>query len=207
MMVVSVKTGTDPETERVELSGGCILAYRKSYLPPSCRGEALPRPGAELPPGGEEALCFAAACFRAEQAALRLISRAEQTVFGISRKLERRGHAPGPVQAAVSRLADLDLLNDKRYAFRWVQSRLSRGTEGPLKLLQGLCGRGIDRDDAASAIRTALDFEGEMGLLRRYLAKKFPGFNGRDGEEYHVKQKLRFAGFSGSVIRAFWEEL
>ncbi|MDR1374485.1 MAG: recombination regulator RecX [Treponema sp.] len=206
MTVVSVKTGTDPETERIAFSDGRILAYRKSYLPSPCRGELLFHPGAELPPGGEEALCFAAACFRAEQAALRLISRAEQTVFGISRKLERRGHASGPVRAAVSRLAGLDLLNDKRYALRWIQSRLRRGAEGPLKLLQGLCGRGIDRDDAAAALRAALDFEGEMDLLRRYAAKKFPGFNGGDGEPYLVKHKLKSAGFSGPVIRAFREE-
>ncbi|MDR2020010.1 MAG: RecX family transcriptional regulator [Treponema sp.] len=207
MTVVSVKTGADPETERIEFSDGSILTCRKSYLPPSCRDKVLSLPGAELEPGSEEALRFAAACFRAERAALRLISRAEQTVFGISRKLERRGHAPGPVQAAVSRLTDLDLLNDKRYALRWIQSRLSRGAEGPLKLIRGLCGRGIDRDAAAAALKAALDFEGEMGLLRRYLAKKFPAFDGGDGEQYLVKQKLKLAGFSGPVIRAFWEEL
>jgi regulatory protein len=207
MTVVSVKTGTDPETERIEFSGGCVLAYRRSYLPPPYQGEAFSRPGTEIEPGGEEALRFAAACFRAERAALRLISRAEQTVFGISRKLERRGHPSGPVQAAVSRLTDLDLLNDKRYALRWIRSRLGRGTEGPLKLLQGLCGRGIDRDDAAFALKAALDFEGELGLLRRYLAKKFPPLDGGDRERRLVKRKLKAAGFSGPVIRAFWEEL
>jgi regulatory protein len=207
MTVVSVKAGADPETERIEFSGGSVLAYRKSYLPFPYQGGVFFRPGAELEPGGEEALRFAAACFRAEQAALRLISRAEQTVFGISRKLERRGHEPGPVRAVVSRLADLDLLNDRRYALRWIQSRLSRGAEAPLKLIQGLCRRGIDRDDAAGALRTALDFEGEMDLLRRYVAKKFPGFDGGDGDRYLVKHTLQCAGFSRPVIRAFREEL
>ncbi|MDR1618170.1 MAG: regulatory protein RecX, partial [Treponema sp.] len=90
MIVVSVKTGAETELKRVELSDGSLFLLRACYLSGHFSGDCFAG-GDEISAAGEEALRFAAACFRAERAALRLVARAEQTVRGLSRKLERRG--------------------------------------------------------------------------------------------------------------------
>jgi regulatory protein len=202
LTVVSVKSGPGPGVERITCSDHREFSLNTVYLPPAW-GEASFYPGRELSAEDEETLGFAAACFRAERAALRLAARAEQTVFGLSRKLERRGHGSRAVGAVVARLTELDILNDRRYAQAWARSRLARSVCGPRRLFQALCGRGIDRDDAREALKSVLDAGGEAALLRRFIAGNYPGFDGKDP---FLKQQLRYAGFSAAVVQAFWEE-
>ena len=82
----------------------------------------------ELSSAEEDAFRFAAACYKAEKAAARLIARAEQNSFGLAAKLERRGHDTRAVKAVISVLSDRNLLDDARYAERWILSRLAAVT-------------------------------------------------------------------------------
>jgi regulatory protein len=203
MTVVSVKQGSDPEILRIELSSGSLFSFKISYLSPSYRKDALYVPGKELSPDEEGAVFFAAACYRTERIALRLISRAEQTVFNLARKLERRGHSSASVKAVLSRLRELEILNDKRYAELWLRSRLVRRAESPRALSSALRGRGIGKEDVQGALKAALNFETEWALLQRYLAK-----NRRLEEEkgLSLKYRLKSEGFSGPVLERYWEE-
>ncbi|MDR2110622.1 MAG: RecX family transcriptional regulator [Spirochaetaceae bacterium] len=202
MLVVSVKRGTDPDTARAALSDGREFSFSLFYLPLPCRGEVFFFSGRELSAGEEEALRFAALCFRVERAALRLTARAEQTCFGISRKLERRGYTPALVRVVVARLTEMGIINDERYARLWLESRLGRTVRGPLALLYGLRGRGIDRETARAALKSILDFEQESVLLKRYLEKN----HAADKKDTALKRRLRSEGFSAPVIQAFWED-
>jgi regulatory protein len=203
MIVVSVKSGTVPETARIALSDGREFSLHRSYLPPPYGEEIFSFTGREISAYEEESLRFAAACFRTERAALRLIARAEQTAFGISRKLERRGHDSACVRAVVARLTESGIVNDRRFAALWVQSRLTRNAESPLRLIRALRNRGIDREDAAGALKAVLGFEQESALLKRYLEKNHP----REEKAYPLKRSLKHQGFSPAVIQSFWDEL
>jgi regulatory protein len=206
MTVVSIKT-TGPEAgpwiSRIGLSDGSLFSLSHTYLPSSLRDEALPLPGTDLGGDEVEALRFAAACFRAERAALRLVARAEQTEAGLARKLERRGHSSACIRAAISHLAEREIVSDRRYARLWLQSRLIRDGRSPLQLLNALSGRGIDRDTARTALKSVLDFDHETALLRRFLVKKRLSGAGKDS---FLKQRLKYEGFSPSVLQWFWEE-
>jgi regulatory protein len=202
MLVVSVKRGTDPDTARIALSDGREFSCGLFYLPPPCRGEVFFFPGRELSADDEEALRFAALCFRAERAALRLTARAEQTCFGLSRKLERRGHTPAPVRLVVARLTEMGIISDERYARLWLESRLGRTVRGPLALLHGLRSRGIDRETARTALTAVLNFEQESALLKRYLEKN----RSAGKKDTALKRRLKNEGFSAPVIQAFWED-
>ncbi|MDR0877138.1 MAG: recombination regulator RecX [Treponema sp.] len=213
--IISIKTGTDEELKRIELSDGSLFSFRTSYLPSAFIDEAY-IPGGEISAEDAGSFRFAAACLRAEKAALRLVARAEQTAFGLFRKLERRGFETAHVRVVLGRLADLNILNDRRYAQMWVQARLALRTETPRHLLAGLCGRGIDRDDAQSALKAALTIEAESALLRRFIEKKHPlpphsdessGFSRQLAEAARsLKYLLKNEGFSSSVIQLYWEE-
>ncbi|MDR1239574.1 MAG: recombination regulator RecX [Treponema sp.] len=213
MTIISIKTGTDAELRRIALSDGSLFSFRVSYLAdfpgpfrPEADGDFIDglAGGEEISAGEEGAFRFAAACLRAERAALRLTARAEQTMRGLSRKLERRGFADACVQAVIRHLEALGLVNDRRFAGLWLQSRLARRRESPRRLLAALRGRGICRTDAEDALKSALSFQTESALLRDYIEKLrlSPEAAGGLSLKYH----LRGEGFSAPVIQGYWEE-
>jgi regulatory protein len=203
MTVVSVKPGTGPETVRIELSSGSLFSFKTVYIPPFYQNESLYAPGKELSPDEEGIIFFAAACYRTERIALRLIARAEQSAFNLARKLERRGHSSSSVRAVLSRLRELEIVNDKRYAELWIRSRLARRAESPRSLTTALRGRGIDKEDIRTALKSALNAENEWTLLQRYLLKHRLSPDGRDTS---LKFRLKSEGFSGSILDRYWEE-
>jgi regulatory protein len=203
MTVVSVKPGADPEIVRIEFSSGSLFSLKTSYIPLFYRSEALYSPGKELSSDEEAVLFFAAACYRTERIALRLAARAEQTAFNLARKLKRRGHSSSSVQAVISRLQELGIVKDARYAELWIQSRLTRRAESPRALTAALCGRGIDKRDVQAALKSALEGENEWILLRRYLEKNRLSPHGRDPA---LNYRLKSEGFSASILERLWEE-
>ncbi|MDR1326712.1 MAG: recombination regulator RecX [Treponema sp.] len=139
-----------------------------------------------------------------EQAALRLVARAEQTFYGLSCKLEQKGHSASCVRTVVSRLSELGIVSDSRYAELWLNSRLTLGGDSPCRLNAALCSKGIDRDVVSAALKATLNLEKEMFLIRRFLEKKrlFPA------ESYEtrrsLRQTLRAEGFSLMALEV-WE--
>ena len=187
------------------------MTLRLCYLPPvfidkdfiSTLGE-----GRELSSEETDGFRFAGNCLRAEKAALRLITRAEQNLRGLSRKLQKRGHEPACIQPVLSRLADLGLLDDQRFVRLWLESRLSGRTDSPRRLLSSLRARGIERADAESGLRAALDLDTEWELLLRYVnkLKKSRSFRknfDKTGAGRSLKFILKSEGFSPQAIQKF----
>jgi regulatory protein len=139
---------------------------------------------------------------RAEKIALRLIARAEQCTGGLTRKLERRGFDSACINEVISKLTELKLLDDNRFARLWLESRL-RLPRSPRRLLSSLCARGIDHDDAQTALKNILDEETEMSLLARF-AKKYS--RKTDGDSRSLKYLLKNEGFSSLAIKQFLGE-
>ena len=168
LTIVSLKSGTD--VLRIELSDGSLFSYKDCYLPSpfTTDGYAV---GGEINADEEQAFRFASACLRAEKRALQLIARAEQTAFGLSRKLQKRGHDTACINAVIAQLCALNLLDDRRYARLWLESRISRQATSPRRLLAAIRSRGIDRHDAEAALKETLDDEAERQLLERYVQK------------------------------------
>ena len=202
MIIVSLKSEAKGELNRIELSDGSLFSFRVCYLPPElCDPDTIE--GREITAAEEAAFRHASACLRAEKAALRLIARAEQCTSGLARKLEKRGHEKLCVNAVISRLSELNLLDDNRYAELWLESRL-RLARSPRRLLSSLCGRGIDRDDAEAALKAVLDEDAEMSLLTRFV-KRHSRKAARGGETAArpLKYLLKSEGFSPQAIERF----
>jgi len=222
MTIVSIKIEADGELRRVGLSDGSFFSFRICYLPPSFDEESLYDPdrlaataeGLELSPEEEEGLRFASACLEAETIALRLIARAEQTAFGLGRKLGKRGCGSDCANTVISRLCDMGLLDDRRYACLWLESRLYRQGSSPLRLLAALRSKGIDRDDAESALREVLDDDAELRLLECFVRKKPLDVRGVDfqGEDdssarRSIRYRLKSEGFSSLAIERLFDNL
>jgi SOS response regulatory protein OraA/RecX len=215
MTIVSIKSGTGTEFRRLELSDGSFFSFKTCYLPPVFVDESLYTPGTaegrEISAGEEAGFRFAAACLRVERAALRLVARAEQCFFGLSRKLERRGCDSACVRLVLARLAELELVDDCRFARLWLETRLQRAGS-PRRLRAGLHARGIDRNDAAAALQAILDTETDSILLDRFVRKQRRLRRGRGvadqagGDPFRsLKFALKNEGFSTAAIQRFLE--
>jgi regulatory protein len=139
---------------------------------------------------------------RAEKVALRLIARAEQCTGGLIRKLERRGFTAACIDEVISKLTELNLLDDSRFARLWLESRL-RLPRSPRRLLSSLCSRGIDHDDAQAALKNVLNEDTEFALIVKF-AKKYS--RKKNGDPHSLKFLLKNEGFSTAVIRQFLGE-
>ena len=219
MTVTSIKTGADDNVRRIAFSDGSLFTFKIYYLPPLFTDETLYTPGIaegrEISADEEAGFRFASACLRAEKAALQLIARAEQTVFGLSRKLKKRGHDSACIGAVISQLCALDLLDDRRYARLWLESRLNRQASSPRRLLAALHARGIDRHDAEAAIKETIDSEAEQRLLARFAERlqrrqSFRKRTSGDYDESSARRSLRYTlkgeGFSTAAIQIFFDE-
>jgi regulatory protein len=159
---------------------------------------------------------------KAEQAALRLIARAEQCSRALASKLERKNHHPDVVCSIIGRLTELNLVNDRRYAELWLKSRISCGYKGPRALLALLQARGIDREDAEAALAASLTPDVEAALLRRCLTKTRlvkARFNkprqgmarqslaAQNPAQPNIRLFLKMQGFSADAIQQFEESL
>jgi len=209
-----VKTEVDG-TVKAEFSDGSSLIFSTDYLPggkfperedePEVIGfplvSALGDTSNELSPEEEESFRFAAACFRVEKFALRLIARAEQHSMGLTAKLQRRFQDIAVVRAVISCFLDRNLLDDHRYAELWIRSRLRlRKALSPRSLLMALQKKGIDRDSSGEALREILDPETEYALLLKYLDKtRFP-----PGKARFLRGQLRYEGFSSETLDRYF---
>ena len=213
MTVVSIRMGTEEDLRRVELADGSPFSFRLSHLSQELLSELDfidPAESRELSEAEEEGLLFARDCFLAEKAALQLIARAEQTVFGLGMKLKKRGHGSACTKTVVSGLCEGGLLDDFRYAKLWLELRIAGRSSSPRRLIASLCSKGIDRDDAETALGEVLDDEAEVRLLDRFIHRNQGVCSElllEDADERRsLKHILKGEGFSASAICKFLGE-
>jgi len=148
-----------------------------------------------------EESAFTSAC---QQTALRLIARAEQCSAGLRRKLEKRGFEPECINTVIEHLCTLNLIDDNRFAQLWLESKM-RLARSPRRLLIALNSRGIDRDDAETAIKNVLDEETEYALLLRFVKKQTRKKNTSEDAKRSLKYLLKNEGFSHSVTQRYFD--
>jgi len=193
---------------KVEFSDNSTLLLSTDYLPETILSDGEIDPGIletnrELSSQEEDAFRFAAVCYRAERAALRLIARAEQNSLGLTVKLERRKFDTAVTKAVVSRLLDQNLLDNERFAERWIRSRLAlMKPPSPQGLLVALGKRGIDRKSSLKAIDKVLDPQTEYELLLKYI-KKAKFLQGK--RIFSLRAQLKREGFSSTVLDRYFD--
>ncbi|MDR0639212.1 MAG: recombination regulator RecX [Spirochaetaceae bacterium] len=138
----------------------------------------------------------------ARNAALRLVSRAEQCTFLLSQKLLKRGFDAGVVKTVMRELTAANIVNDGRFSRMWLRSRIVSKADTPRRIVAALRAKGIDRGTASEALQECLDSETERALLGRFIKKRFGDMpfdlNG-------CRAELRGEGFSQGAIRDFGE--
>ena len=131
-----------------------------------------------------------------ELKAVGYLARAEQSRFGLTRKLIEKKYEKKYVEAALDYLEVKGYLSDLRFAIAWLNTRRTNHYEGRSRLAAELASRGIARDVANTALDEFFTENDEMEICRKAYEKLSKS---KSGEK--LKAAMLRQGFTQKQIR------
>ena len=138
----------------------------------------------------------------AKSQALRYLAYRDRSEKELTLHLEKKGHAPSVIQKALQDLANLNYVNDQRFAMEWGRSRVEGKKFGKQRVRQELFAKGV----ASHIIETTLDSlyssYPERDLAQACANKKLASLHGLEPEKKmrRLVQYLQRRGFSADII-------
>ncbi|HOX42586.1 MAG TPA: regulatory protein RecX [Myxococcota bacterium] len=108
----------------------------------------------------------------AHEAALRLLDVRERSRRELAGRLREKGFEPAQIEPELERLAEVGLLDDRRFACLRARALVRRG-QGPRRIEADLRARGVSREDIAAALEQALEGERPAERMRALVVKRF----------------------------------
>ena len=203
-MVVSATEQVSPGCIKITASDGPAFFIRTSYLLRVKPEQVIP--GSSFEDDDEQDMLDAGLCFAAEVKAVDLLARAEQSHFGLTRKLAAKGMKKEHISRALDYLEAKGYLSDARFAEAWLNKRKAGHFEGRIRLASELAVRGIDRHTAAAALDDFFESNPEDEICAKAVRKCIDRGMDRDKAEKYLQQH----GFTPRMIEAsitFFENL
>jgi len=132
-----------------------------------------------------------------ELKALDYIARAEQSRFGLNRKLTEKGFDKKYIQMALDYLETTEYLSDERYARAWLHGRQLNHLEGRTKLLAEIQGRGIAKETAILVVNEFFEENDELEICK----KAYRRFIKKGKSDDKLVAAMMNAGFSYKLIK------
>ena len=148
---------------------GSAFFVRKEYLPEGLFERI--DVGVEFDETDTDSLLDAGLTCAVELKAVGYLARAEQSRFGLTRKLIEKKYDKKYVEAALTYLEGRGYLSDLRYATAWLNTRKINHYEGRSRLSAELTARGIARDVANKALDEFFTENDEDELCRKAYEK------------------------------------
>ncbi len=142
----------------------------------------------------------------AYEAALDMLSDRDMTADGLKKALMRRGFLEPVANAVRDRLIENRLLDDQRFAQRYVELRKD-SVMGRYALKRKLRAKGIEEETASDALEQ-LDDESQLAAaaeLAKKLSKRYAALPGYEARA-KLSQALARRGFSWDVVREAIEQ-
>ena len=173
---------------------GSAFFVRKEYLPEGLF-ERLDV-GVEFDDDETDSLLDAGLSCAVELKAVGYLARAEQSRFGLTRKLIEKKYEKKYVEAALDYLEMKGYLSDLRFATAWLNTRRTNHYEGRSRLAAELASRGIARDVANTALDEFFTENDENEICHKAYEKLSKS---KSGEK--LTAALMRAGFSLKQIK------
>lgn len=177
---------------------GSAFFVRKEYLPEGLF-ERLDV-GVEFEDDETDFLLDAGLTSAVELKAVGYLARAEQSRFGLTRKLIEKKYDKKYVEAALTYLEGRGYLSDQRFATAWLNTRRINHYEGRSRLAAELAARGITRDVAAAALDEFFSENDEDEICRKAYEKL-----SKSKSDEKLTAALMRAGFSLKQIKSISE--
>lgn len=133
-----------------------------------------------------------------ELKAVEYLARAEQSRFGLTRKLITKKYEKKYIDLALTYLENRNYLSDERFARAWLNTRRINHFEGKSRLLAELQARGIEKETAVKAIEEFFIENDEMEIC----AKAYEKFKKRGKKEDKLIAAMLQAGFTYKQIKS-----
>jgi regulatory protein len=147
---------------------------------------------------------------KAYLAALRFLEARPRSIAEVRTRLGRKDYAPEAIDAAIARLAELELLDDAAFARYWVENRLAYRPRGAGALRDELRRKGIDADVTAEVMNDdALTIDEAASAMEQARATlhKYAGSHDRNAFSRRMGSYLQRRGYSFDVIRPIVDQL
>jgi len=146
---------------------------------------------------------------KAYLAALRFLEARPRSIAEVRARLGRKDYAPEAIDAAIARLAELELLDDAAFARYWVENRQAYRPRGVGALRDELRRKGIDADVTAEVLDDALtgDEAASAWELARGALRKYAGSQDRNAFTRRMGSYLQRRGYTFEVIRPIVDQL
>ena len=180
---------------KVQPEDGSAFFVRQDYLPSVCVNGL--EPGHELDEAQTDEMLDAGLAAAVELKAVEYLARAEQSRFGLTRKLCEKKYERKYVDMALDFLERAGYLSDARFARAWLNTRRTNHYEGRSRLLAELQSRGISRDVSQAAVDAFFEENDEDEICRKAyekLSKK------KSGDK--LAAAMMQAGFTFKQLRA-----
>ena len=174
---------------------GSAFFVRKEYLPEGLFERI--DVGVEFDETDTDSLLDAGLTCAVELKAVGYLARAEQSRFGLTRKLIEKKYDKKYVEASLTYLEGRGYLSDLRYATAWLNTRKINHYEGRSRLSAELTARGIARDVANKALDEFFTENDEDELCRKAYEK----LSKSKADEKLIPALLR-SGFSMKQIKS-----
>lgn len=169
MIVKSIAETSYSGMFKIAPEEGSAFYVRKEYLPEDLfeRIDA----GAEFDDIETDSLLDAGLTCAVELKAVGYLARAEQSRFGLIRKLIEKKYDKKYVEAALTYLEGRGYLSDLRFATAWLNTRKINHYEGRGRLAAELAARGIAREVATAALNEFFTENDEDEVCRKAYEK------------------------------------
>ncbi|GAI91153.1 unnamed protein product, partial [marine sediment metagenome] len=137
---------------------------------------------------------------RAREYALKFLEYRERSEQEIRKRMAKKEYDGRLIKETIEFLKNHNLLNDRRFARMWTESRLRRNY-GRWKVQADLNEKGIDREIIEEVLRESYSNVDEIQIALDLIQKKWPFLKeGNDAPLRRVSDFLKRRGFSFEVI-------
>lgn len=144
---------------------------------------------------------------KAKQTALNFISYRPRSVAEVKKNLRGKAYSDETIDTVVSRLQELELLNDEAFVRYWVEQRSTFKPRSQMALRAELLKKGVGRE----AIDAVVEEVDEAAAARKAAQKRKDRWRGLSEDEFRKKAGgfLQRRGFNYTVVRetldAVWQ--
>ncbi|HKL74642.1 MAG TPA: regulatory protein RecX [Halanaerobiales bacterium] len=137
---------------------------------------------------------------KAREDAYRLISYRDRSVFELKKRLLQKGHDIKVIEEIIPRIKELDYLNDKRFAKKWIRHKVKHSPKGKYLLIKELKDKGVDEKTINEALNSeypyGLEYKTAVKLAKKWKSKS----HNKDKELVKLKVYLKNKGFRYEII-------
>ncbi len=138
----------------------------------------------------------------AKSQALRYLSYRDRSERELTLYLEKKGHDPAIIEKTLQDLANLNYVNDQRFALEWSRYRIEVKKFGKERVRHELFAKGIASPIIETTLDTLYNTNLEQELALACASKKLASLDGLEPEKKtrRLAQYLQRRGFSADII-------